>query len=46
MKSFQNATTVEVASGIDHCTKHGLHLNRKVKEQAAKNNCELCKGDL
>ena len=36
MKSFQNATTVEVTSDRDHFTKHCLHLNRKGKEQAAK----------
>jgi len=36
MKSFQNATTVEVTSDRNHFTKHGLHLNRKEKEQAAK----------
>jgi ATP phosphoribosyltransferase len=36
MKSFQNATTVEVTSNRDNFTKHGLHLNRKGKEQAAK----------
>ena len=35
-KSFQNATTVEVTSDRDHFTKHGLHLNRKGKEQAEK----------
>jgi len=35
-KSFQNATTVNVTSDRDHFTKHGLHLNRKGKEQAAK----------
>jgi len=36
MKSFQNATTVEVTSDRENFTKHGLHLNRKGKEQAAK----------
>jgi hypothetical protein len=36
IKRFQNATTVEVTSDRDNFTKHGLHLNRKGKEQAAK----------
>jgi lysophospholipase L1-like esterase len=36
MKSFQNVATVEVTSDTDHFTKHGLHLNRKGKEQTAK----------
>jgi lysophospholipase L1-like esterase len=36
MKCFQNATTLEVTSDRDHFTKHGIHLNRKGKEQAAK----------
>jgi hypothetical protein len=36
MKSFQNAGTVEVTSYRDHFTKHGLHLNRRGKEEAAK----------
>jgi len=36
MKSFQNATTVKVTSDRNHFTKHGLNLNRKGKEQAAK----------
>jgi hypothetical protein len=36
MKSFQNATTVEVTVDSDNFTKHGLHLNRKGEEQAAK----------
>jgi len=36
MKSFQNATAVEVTSDRNHFTKRGLHLNRKGKEQAAK----------
>jgi hypothetical protein len=36
MKNFQHATTVKVTSDRDHFTKHGLHLNRRGKEQAAK----------
>ena len=36
MKSFQNAAAVEVTSDRDHFTQHGLHLNSKGKEQAAK----------
>jgi len=36
MKSFPNPATVEVTSDRDHFTKHGIHLNRKGKEQAAK----------
>jgi hypothetical protein len=36
MKSFQNATTVKVTSDRNRFTKHGLHLNRKGKEQGAK----------
>jgi len=36
MKSFQNAATIEVTSDRDSFTKHGLHLNRKGKEWAAK----------
>jgi hypothetical protein len=36
MKSFQNTTTIKVTSDRNHFTKHGLHLNRKRKEQAAK----------
>ena len=36
MKSFQNAATVEVTSNRSHFTQHGLHLNRRGKEQAAK----------
>ena len=35
-KSSQNAATVEVTSDRDHFILHGLHLNRKGKEQAAK----------
>lgn len=36
MKGFHNASTVEVDSEGDHFTQHGLDLNRKGKEQAAK----------
>ena len=36
MKSFQNPATVKVTSDRDHFTQHGLHLNRKGKEHAAK----------
>jgi lysophospholipase L1-like esterase len=36
MKSFHHASTVEVTSNRELFTKHGLHLNRKGKEQAAK----------
>jgi hypothetical protein len=36
MKSFHNAATVDVTSGRDHFTQHGLHLNREGKEQAEK----------
>jgi hypothetical protein len=36
MKSFQNASTVKVTSDRNHFTKHGLYLNRKGKEEAAK----------
>jgi hypothetical protein len=36
MKSFQNVATVEVTSDRHHFTKHGLQLDRKGKEQAAK----------
>ena len=36
MKSFPNPATVEVTSDRDHFTQHGLHLNSKGKEQAAK----------
>ena len=32
MKSFQNATTVEVTSDRDNFTKHGLHVKREGKE--------------
>jgi hypothetical protein len=46
MKSFRHASTVEVTSNRELFTKHGLHPNRKGKEQAAKINCERYKGDL
>jgi hypothetical protein len=36
MKNFQYATTVKVTSDRDYFTKHGLHLNRRGKEQTAK----------
>lgn len=36
MKDCYNASTIKVASEGDHCTQHGLGLNRKGKEQAAK----------
>jgi hypothetical protein len=36
MKGFYNASTVEVDSEGDHFTQHGLDLNRKGKELAAK----------
>jgi hypothetical protein len=42
-KSIQNATTVEVTSDRDHFTKHGLHLNRKRKEEAAKTTASSIK---
>jgi hypothetical protein len=35
-KSFQNAAIIDVTSDRDHFTQHGLHLNSKGKEQAAK----------
>jgi hypothetical protein len=44
MKSFHNAATVQVTSGRDHFTQHGLHLNRQGKEQAAKTIASSIKG--
>jgi hypothetical protein len=43
MKSFQHAATVEVTSNRELFTKHGLHLNSKGKEQAAKAIASLLK---
>jgi hypothetical protein len=36
IKNFQHAPTVKVTSDRAHFTQHGLHLNRRGKEQAAK----------
>jgi hypothetical protein len=36
MKIFDNATLVKVHPDTDLFTKHGLHMNKKGKEQAAK----------
>ena len=36
MKNFQHTSAIEFTSNRELFTKHGLHLNRKGKEQAAK----------
>jgi cell fate (sporulation/competence/biofilm development) regulator YmcA (YheA/YmcA/DUF963 family) len=43
MKSFQNSNTIEVTSDRHHYTKHGLHLNGKGKEEAAKTTASSIK---